>query len=124
MRLKKYFLGLLIITCISLWYVHISFLVVEGNYSIKKYEREISQLLDLNKKLMYNVTALETPACLVEKLVENDLEYDVPRRWAVARRVVRNTPYEVANVGKRHNAVFESVSNFITADAEAKTTGN
>ena len=81
MRLSRYFVILFIVTSFSLLYAHQQFLLIRTNYDIKCYEKQLSHLLDHNKKLMYNVTALESPANLEAKLKTAKINYDVPVRW-------------------------------------------
>ena len=120
MRLSKYFLCLSFITIIGLVYSHQHFLITTANYDIIKHEDQLSQLLDRNKKLMYNVTALESPANLESKLCANGLDYDVPRQWAVVRLERESPAYDLAKVTERRNAVFERILNLMATDAEAQ----
>lgn len=124
MRLSKYFVFLFIITCIGLLYSHQQFLMIRANYTIKKYETQLSQLLDHNKKLMYNVTTLESPANLEAKLDANGIDYDMPRRWAVVKRFKSIPAYELTKVTERRNVVLERILNFMTVKAEAQAIEN
>ncbi|MBN1872112.1 MAG: hypothetical protein JW800_06010 [Candidatus Omnitrophica bacterium] len=124
MKLTKFFIYLTCITFISLFYVHLSFLIIESNYNIKGYEREISLLLDRSRELMYNVTALESPDCLLAKLDACGLKYEIPRSWTVSNRIKSDASYEVVNIVKRRNAVFEKIVSIITRDAVAKSLNN
>ena len=124
MRLAKFFASILILTIISLSYVHLSFLNIEANYNIKSCEKDLALLLDRNRELMYNISALESPACLLAKLDSCGLEYEMPRQWAVSRRYSGSASYEVANVVKRRNAVFERIVGIVSADQKVRSFGN
>ena len=120
MRLSKYFVTLFVITCFGLLYTHQQFLLIKANYTIKKCENHLSHLLDRNKKLMYNVTALESPANLEAKLNTTGVDYDIPVRWTVVKRLKSEPAYKIVKVAERHNVVLESIINFLTARAEAR----
>lgn len=124
MRLSRYFCVLFIITCLGLLYTHQHFTLTRANYNIIKYQTQLSQLLDRNKKLMYNVTTLESPANLEEKLDANGINYDMPRRWAVVRRLKSEHAYEVAKAAERRNVAFERILNFMTVKASAQPLEN
>ena len=121
MQLSRYFLVLLIITCVGIGYSHQQFVHIRANYNIKHYENEISQLLDRNKKLMYNITTLESPANLEMTLKANGMDYDMPRRWAVVKRSKSKPSYELAKAAERRSVVFKKFLNFIAVKAEAQT---
>jgi len=119
MRLSKYFIFLLLLMCFGLLYTHQQFLLIKANYSMEKCEAEISHLLDHNRRLMYNVTALESPANLEAKLKATGVIYDMPVRWTVIKRSKSRPVYEFAKVTERRNVVLENIVNFLTAKAEA-----
>ena len=121
MSLKRYFIILIMMTFVGICYAHQQFLVVEANYTIKKRERILSQLLDRYAKLRYNINALESPAYLEAKLQASGIKYDVPKTWVVVKRAERNPAYRFAkNTDRRANFV-DKFLNFITVKAEAKT---
>jgi hypothetical protein len=124
MKLVRYFACLFTIICISLAYTHQHFLLISTNYNIKKYETQLSQLLDHNKKLRYNVTTLEAPASLEAKLSATGIDYDMPRQWAVVRRLKSTSSYEFAKVAERRNVVLEKIFNFMAVKAEAQAVEN
>ena len=120
MRLCRYLGCLSIITCLSLLYTHQQFLAIKANYDINYYESQLSELLDHNKKLMYNVTTLESPANLEAKLSATGVDYDVPLKWAVVKRLKSRPTYKFAKVAESRNVVLEGIINFLTAKAEAR----
>ena len=123
MRMSRYLIFLFIMVCIGLLYTHLQCSSIYANYTIKQYETQHSQLLDRNRKLMYNVITLESPANLEAKLNSNGIEYNVPRRWAVVREVKSEVAYEVAKVVKKRNVVLERILNFVAVKAEAQVLG-
>jgi len=123
MRISRYFACLFIITFLSLGYAHQHFLLIRTNYHIINYERQLSHLLDRNKKLMYNVAALESPVNLEAMLSSTGADYEVPSRWAVVGRVKSEPAYEFAEAAKRRNPVAESIMNFLAVKAEARAVG-
>lgn len=121
MRIAKYFTFLFLIVSISLGYAHQQFLLTVANYNIRTYETQLSQLLDHNKKLRYNVTTLEAPANLEARLTADGTDYDVPEKWAVVKRSKSTPSYEFAKVAERRNVVLERILNFVTVKAEAQS---
>ena len=121
MSLKRYFIILIMMTFVGICYAHQQLLMVEANYTIKKRERILTQLLDRYAKLRYNINALESPAYLEAKLQASGIKYDVPKTWVMVKRVESKPAYRFAkNTGRRANFVDKFV-NFITVRAEAKT---
>ncbi len=119
MRLSKYLTMLILLTLISLTYTHQQFLLIKANYTIKSYETRLSQLLDQHKKLMYNVSTLESPATLEVRLKDEGIKYGIPREWAVAKggRVPRTSLEAVA---ERRIIVLERILSFIARKAEGQ----
>ena len=124
MQLSRYFIILLIITCLGIGYSHQQFALIRANYNIQYYENQLSQLLDRNEKLMYNITTLESPANLEKTLEANGIDYDMPRRWAVVKRLKSKPPYEFARAAERRSVVFRKFLNFIAVKAEAQVLEN
>ena len=121
MKVSRYMVFLCAATCICLLYTHQQFLLIKANYNIKKYENRFSHLLDRNQELMYNVTALESPASLEAKLDANGISYSMPARWTVAKRAPEGEhEYRLAKVAERRNVVTESILNFLAVKAEAR----
>ncbi|MDP3789682.1 MAG: hypothetical protein Q8R48_04695 [Candidatus Omnitrophota bacterium] len=120
MSLKRYFAILIMITGLGVCYVHQQFLVVEANYTIKKREHILSQLLDRNTKLRYNINALESPASLEMKLAANGLQYNTPKTWVVVKRVESKPAYRFAKNTERRPTLVAKFMNFVTVRAEAK----
>ena len=124
MRVSRYFVFLFTVTCFALLYTHQQFLLISANYNIISSERELSHLLDRNKELVYNVTTLESPANLEAKLSATGMDYDMPVRWSVVRRLKSEPAYELAKVTERRNVVLESILNFLALKAEAQAFEN
>ena len=81
-------------------------------------------MLDRNEKLMYNVATLESPASLEAKLEATGVNYDVPARWAVVKRLKSKPTYRLAKVAEKRNVVMGGIINFLTAKAEARPLEN
>ncbi|MEA3305511.1 MAG: hypothetical protein U9R52_01700 [Candidatus Omnitrophota bacterium] len=92
MRLSRYFMILSVVTCLGICYSHQQFILIRANYAMQFHKNRLSQLLDRNEKLMYNIAALESPANLEEKLKNNGMDYDVAGRWFVraGARTIKN----------------------------------
>ena len=120
MSLKRYFAILIIITGLGVCYVHQQFLIVEANYTIKKREHVLSQLLDRNTKLRYNINVLESPASLEMKLAANGLEYNTPKTWVVVKRAESKSAYRFAKNTERRATLVAKFLNFVTVKAEAR----
>jgi len=120
MSLKRYFAILIIITGLGVCYAHQQFLIVEANYTIKKRERRLSQLLDRYAKLRYNINALESPAILEARLGNNGIQYNAPKAWVKVKRVESRPTYRLAKNTERRTTAVDRFLNFITVKAEAK----
>ena len=120
MSLKRYFAILIMITVLGVCYVHQQFLIVEANYTIKKREHILSQLLDRNTKLRYNINELESPASLEMKLAANGLQYNTPKTWVVVKRRESKPTYRFAKNAERRPTLVAKFLNFVTVKAEAK----
>lgn len=117
MRLSKYLTILIFITIISLVYTHQQFLLIRANYSIVEIETRLSQLLDQHKKLMYNVSTLESPATLEVRLRDEGIKYSIPRQWAVVKGG-RVPGVGLDAVAVRRSVVLEKILSFIAGKAE------
>lgn len=120
MSLKRYFAILTVITGLGVCYVHQQFLIVESNYTIKKRERVLSQLLDRNTKLRYTINALESPANLEIKLAASGLKYNTPKTWVVVKRSESRPAYRFAKNTERRATIVDKFLNFVAIKAEAK----
>ena len=120
MRLSRYFVCLCAVTCIALGFTHQKFLLIRANYDIIKHEKRLSQLLDHNKKLMYNVSTLESPAILESKLQADGAVYDMPGLWAERNAQRRKSVYLVSTAAARRNVALDKVLDFLTVQAEAQ----
>ena len=119
MRLSKYLTVLGVLTVVSLIYTHQQFLLIKANYNIKNMEIELTQLLDRHKKLMYNVSTLESPATLEVRLRDEGFKYSIPRRWAVIRG--ERAPVSSLNtVAERRGVVLERILSFMAGKKEAQ----
>ena len=120
MRLSKYVMIVFAVTICGLIYTHQQFILIRANYNIIDIETRLSHLLDHNKKMMYNVTTLESPAYLESKLNATGVDYNVPVRWEMVKRSKTESSYEFAKVPEKRNVVLEGIVDFLTAKAEAR----
>ena len=124
MNLRRYLASIFLVACIGVSYAHLQFLITKSNYIIRERERKLAQLLDRNKKLMYNVTALESPSNLEAKLCENGEDYEIPRRWALVKKEKSAANYyELAKVEKGRSAVFERILSLVSVKADTQDLG-
>ena len=81
----------------------------------------LSQLLDRNTKLRYNINTLESPANLEAKLAAAGMKYNAPKTWVMVKRVESRPAYKFTKNTERRNTLVDKFINFITVKAEAKT---
>lgn len=108
-------------TFLGICYVHQQFLIVETNYTIKKRERILSQLLDRHAKLRYNINTLESPAYLEAKLQTGGVKYNMPKTWVMVKRSESKPAYKFAKNMEKRASFVDKFINFIAVKAEAKT---
>jgi len=117
MRLSKYLTILILITIVSLVYTHQQFLLIKANYSIRECESRLSHSLDRHKKLMYNVSTLESPATLEVRLRDEGIKYGIPKQWAVVKGE-RVPGVGLDTVAERRSMVLERILSFIAGKSE------
>lgn len=83
MRVYKFSVALVFITAVALLYVHQQVQLLKISYKIESNERELVQLLDQNKALMYNVTKLKSPVNLEKQFMTNSKEFNVAQKWQI-----------------------------------------
>lgn len=80
--MRKFIIGVLIISLLSILYVFQHTKLLEYSYTINSNQRYISLLIDQNKQLRYNVARLETPARLEDvMLAKEETEVYSLKRW-------------------------------------------
>lgn len=121
MSVRRYLAILIMAVFLGLCYVHQQFLIVEANYTIKRRERVLSELLDRHSKLKYNINALESPAYLEAKLHAGGVQYGAPKAWVVVKRLENKPVYEFAKNTPRRASLIDKFMNFAAVKAEAKT---
>jgi len=81
-----------LVTIISMGYVHQCVEIVKAGYRIEEHRKSLSQLVDRNSKLMYNLSKLESPKNLLSSL-------DAEKIMFVGRREDSKKPYMLARHG-------------------------
>lgn len=85
MPLRKIIICFIFLTVVSLCYVYQQTRIVELGYEIRGKEEQLSQLLDCNKILIYNVNALSSPLNLDEKLLSRRRDLSVVDSYRTLR---------------------------------------
>ena len=74
-----------VMTVICLGQVFLQVEILAFGYRLRDKEKRLSELIDRNRVLIYNNTCLKAPHYLAAKLVEHELEMDVPDTAAVSK---------------------------------------
>ena len=85
MKISRFLTLVVLITGISLFYVHQQIELIKFSYKIQSHQHRLDDLLDQNRILKYNVIALKTPFSLENRLRQSDIEMILPERWQVVR---------------------------------------
>ncbi|MFH1460449.1 MAG: hypothetical protein ABIG64_08815 [Candidatus Omnitrophota bacterium] len=85
MSLKKTLIFAVITTCLSISYVNQQISVVKLSYQLRSKEKNLSELIDQNRILLYNNASLKSPQYLAGMLKENDQELTFPDTTVVAK---------------------------------------
>lgn len=85
MTFKRIIICYCFLTLLALCYVYQQTRIVELGYEIKKKEEALSQLLDRNKILVYNVNALCSPLNLDEQVLSKRLDLSQVTSYRIVR---------------------------------------
>lgn len=77
----KFLCSIIIITSLSLSYVHQRVELFEYSYRINDNHKRLCLLIDRNEGLRYNVASLKAPHNLRRELALNNIELDTPQNW-------------------------------------------
>lgn len=117
MRLQKVIFTGIIITALSVIYVHQRIEIVKSGYALQKSRKYLSYLVDHNTKLMYNLSKLESPRNLLTSLNGEEIEF-------ASHRTRKISSYQVARAGSYKGSESESlIGKFLdlfTLNAEAR----
>lgn len=120
MKLSKLLALILTITSFSLLYVRQQVKLVEISYQVEKNSKDLSEVLDHGQQLMYNVTALKSPANLEKCLIVKKGQFAVPSQWRVVNLAETKAPNELMAQRITNIAKAKLVNFFrFTRDAEA-----
>ena len=93
MNFKKVAIYAVITTAICLGYVHQQVRIVTLGYSLQHKEKQLSEIVDRSRVLLYNNTSLKAPQYLASMLRENDINLKLPDTAAVEQiRISRYQP--------------------------------
>ncbi len=124
MRAFRAVATIIIVTVISLLFVHQQVEMVKISYMIDVKEKTLKDILDHNEGLGYNIDNLESPSRLEEALLEKRIEVAFPKRGHVVRlasashRSVDKRPY-VFKTSKK-NDLFAFI-NYLTPKASSSS---
>ena len=91
--MKRFFIGLLISTCLALGYVQQRVSLVTLGYGVEVLTSQRDDLLDQHRVLHYNVLALQSPVILDERLARQDVQLAPPQEVeVVSPRLVSPLP--------------------------------
>ncbi len=111
---------IVIMTLVAMAYTHQQFLIVKTHYDINDASCRVTQLLDRNKKLLYNVATLESPGYLEGQLARRGVAYVMPSQWKVAESHGSVRAQISAQDGRSRFAALDAVLEFFTTRAEAQ----
>ena len=73
-KLQRFFTGTILITLLTLLYVHQNIEIVRMGYSVNTHQKTLSYFLDQHRRLVYNLNKLKSPSALNEKLYAEAVE--------------------------------------------------
>ena len=77
--MKRFFLGLILSTCLALGYVQQRVWLITLGYQVERLSAQRDDLLDQHRVLHYNVLALQSPVILDERLAQRDVQLTPPK---------------------------------------------
>lgn len=96
MNLSKFLTIVVMITMASLFYVHQEIELVKQSYEVQTNQQKVNDLLDQNRILKYNVSALKAPFNLEDRLAANNIKLVSPERWQVVHVASSATKESIA----------------------------
>ena len=114
---------LIIITCAisALCYVHQEVEIMRTSLIINKHEKEVSFLLDQHRSLVYNLSRLESPKRIEDRLTENEIVLCMPRAGNKKNFGWIDSSYAEEAAGASGKVSFlASIFDRFSAKAEAK----
>ena len=119
MRTNKVFFTSLLVTTMALTYVHQRVEIFKEGYRLQEHKRSLSQLVDQNSKLMYNLSKMESPRSLLTTLSSEQIEF------AGEREVRPSDSFKVyadsRSLAKRTENFIGHILDVFTVKAEASS---
>lgn len=110
------FIGSLI-TAMAVGYVHQRVEIIKAGYGLQENKKYLSQLVDQNSKLMYNLSKLESPRSLLTLLDTEKIEFATHRSGNSERNLLLCAGFKDENAAERLVGRFLDI---FTVKAEAK----
>ncbi len=107
-----------LVTAMAVGYVHQRVEIVKAGYGLQKNKKYLSQLIDQNSKLMYNLSKLESPRSLLTSLNTQKIEFAAHRSEHSDRDMLLCAGSKDENAAEGLMGFFLDV---FTAKAEAKS---
>jgi glycine cleavage system regulatory protein len=118
MKISKFLIVLAIATTITLGYVHQQIEIVKVDYQMKIIEENLTNLLDHNHFLLYNLTAIKAPHNLEHLLLAKDVTFELPAPYQLVRI---NQPQFKGELSRWERMKIAFASIFaLSSNAEAK----
>ena len=122
MKISKFFKGMVMVTSLSLIYIHMQMQIFDLAYQAKKKEQFIKKLSEENGNLNYNILKLKSSHNLGSKLLSEKSDMRFMDNTQVVRLEsplpARTSNVVVAAVEKRINPILSFLS--LKSQAEAK----
>lgn len=118
MKTFKPIVVIILITLLSLLYVHTEIEIIKIGYKVKHSETKISKLLDRNRILMYNVATLRTPASLEKSLFAKKADYYMPKEVIVVKEIDTNNRTLLVKSSEPKKSIFSFLEPKKTAEAQ------
>ena len=117
MRTYKIIVVGMMVTVLSVCYVHQRVEIIKAGYTLQESRRELSHLIDHNANLMYNLSELESPRYLLTSLCGEEIEF-------AKHRSIRTDSYKITFAGpsveEKEEGIVGRVFDVFTLRAEAK----
>ena len=107
----------MILTTVSVGYVHQRVEIIKAGYILQKSRRHLAHLVDQNSNLMYNLSKLESPKYLLASLDSEEMEFSEQGKR-------RTNNYNIKKAGKvsagRGSGFLGKLFDVLIPKAEAK----
>ena len=90
--MRRFFIGLILSTCLALGYVQQRVWLITLGYRVEWLAAQRADLLDQHRVLHYNVLALQSPVILDERLAQRDVQLTPPKAVEVLPHRLETNP--------------------------------